>query len=83
MANWVKYTHKGDENPVYVDVDSGMSIRWIESDKATIITLPSGENDIVRVLERPEVILKVLNAFIASSRVAAYRNHALFSERAR
>jgi hypothetical protein len=57
-TNWVKCTHKGDENPIYVNIDSAMSIRWIESDKATIIAFPGGENDIVRVLERPEHILK-------------------------
>jgi hypothetical protein len=71
MANWVKCAHKGDANPVYVNIDIAMSMRWIESDKATIIAFPGGENDIVRVLERPEDILKVLNAAIASSRVAA------------
>ncbi len=58
MANWVKCTHKGDENPVYVNVDTAMSIRWIESDKATIIAFAGGENDVVRVLQRPEAILK-------------------------
>ena len=46
-TNWVKCTHKGDENPIYVNIDSAMSIRWIESDKATIIAFPGGENDIV------------------------------------
>jgi hypothetical protein len=24
MANWVKCTHKGDANPVYVNIDSGV-----------------------------------------------------------
>ena len=42
-TNWVKCTHKGDENLIYVNIDSAMSIRWIESDKATIIAFPGGE----------------------------------------
>ena len=58
MANWVKCTHKGDENAVYVNVDSAMSMKWIESDNATIIAFAGGENDAVRVLQRPEDILK-------------------------
>ena len=58
MANWVKCTHKGDEKTIYVNVDTAMSMRWIESDNATIIAYPGGENDVVRVLERPENILK-------------------------
>ena len=58
MANWVKCTHKGDEQPVYVNVDAAMSMRWIESDHATIVVFAGGEIDVVRVLERPEKILK-------------------------
>jgi hypothetical protein len=58
MANCVKCTHKGDEKTIYVNVDSAMSMRWIESDNATIIAHPGGENDVVRVLECPENILK-------------------------
>ena len=49
MANWVKCTHKGDEQPVYVNVDAAMSMRWIESDNATIIVYAGGEIDVVRV----------------------------------
>ncbi len=40
MANWVKCTHKGDENPIYVNIDSAMSMRWIEGDKATLSLFP-------------------------------------------
>jgi hypothetical protein len=41
-----------------VNFESAMSMRWIESDNATIIAYPGGENDVVRVLECPENILK-------------------------
>lgn len=58
MANWVKCTHRGDKSPVYVNIDTAMSIRWSENDKATIIAYAGGERDVVRVIERPEDILK-------------------------
>jgi len=41
-----------------VNIDTAMSIRWSENDKATIIAYAGGERDVVRVIERPEDILK-------------------------
>jgi hypothetical protein len=58
MANWVKCTRKADKTAIFVNVDIAMSIRWSESDHATIVAYAGGDIDLVKVLERPEDILK-------------------------
>ncbi len=58
MARWVKCTRKHDNMPMYVNTDTAMSVRWNETDQATIIAYAGGDVDAVKVLERPENILE-------------------------
>jgi len=58
MANWIKCTRKADKTSIYVNIDTAMSIRWSETDHATIVAYAGGDIDAVRVVESPESILK-------------------------
>ncbi len=57
MATWIKCTRKADIMPVYVNIDTAMSIRWSENDHATIIAHAGGDIDSIKVIETPEQIL--------------------------
>ncbi len=57
MANWIKCTRKADKTPIYVNIDTAMSMRWNENEHATVIAHAGGDIDAVKVAERPEEIL--------------------------
>jgi hypothetical protein len=57
MAKWVKCTRKADEEVVHVNLDAVMLLKWNERDSFTLVLMPGGKQNAVRVLERPEDIL--------------------------
>jgi hypothetical protein len=58
MANLVKCTRKIDETPIYLNLDTVMWLRWNEDENFTIVSWAAHQENVVRVLERPEDILK-------------------------
>ena len=58
MANWIKCTRKADKTNIYLNIDMAMSIRWSQTDHATIVAYAGGDIDAVRVVESPESILE-------------------------
>lgn len=56
MANWVKCTRKIDEKPIYVNLDTPMTMRWNEDEEFSVVMW--SKDDLVRVLETPEEILE-------------------------
>ncbi len=57
MATWIKCTRKADKTPIYVNIDTAMSMRWLEKEQATIIAHAGGDIDALKPPERPEEIL--------------------------
>jgi hypothetical protein len=66
MANWVKCTRKADEAPIYLNLDTVMFLKWNELDGFTLVLLPGGKQNTIRVLERPEDILKADNQSVSN-----------------
>jgi len=56
MANWTRLTAKRGD-PIYVNLDSALTIHWNEHDNVSAITF-AGASDATTVQERPEKILK-------------------------
>lgn len=56
VANWVKCTRRVDEKPIYVNLDTAMTVRWNEDEKFTVVMW--SKDDLVRVLETLEEILE-------------------------
>jgi len=56
VANWVRCTHKVDNEPIYLNLDTMKWLKWNQIEKFTIVAWPGGEENIVRVLEHPDDI---------------------------
>jgi hypothetical protein len=54
--NWIKCTDMNKQS-IYVNIENGTSIFWVEQEKASIIGFPSG-GDSIKVLEKPEIIIR-------------------------
>jgi hypothetical protein len=54
MANWVKCTRKADSAPIYLNLDTAMTLRWNDAEAFTVVGLPGGPEQHVRVLEHPD-----------------------------
>ena len=54
MANWVKCTRKADSAPIYLNLDSAMTLRWNDAEAFTVVALPGGPEHHVRLLEHPD-----------------------------
>jgi hypothetical protein len=54
--NWIKCTDI-NKQPIYVNIENATSIFWVEQEKASIIGFPSGA-DSIRVIEKPEIIIR-------------------------
>ena len=60
MAGWVKCTNKSG-NPLFVNLSTAMNAYWNENEKCTVIAYAGGDEDVLRVQEKPEVILAAGN----------------------
>jgi hypothetical protein len=58
MARWVKCTRRSDGTPIYINLDTANWLRWNDEEGFTAISWPSGEENIIRVWERPDEILE-------------------------
>jgi len=56
MSEWVKCTNKLG-NAIYLNLALAMNMHWSEDEGCTVIAFPGGDEDVWRVLERPEAIL--------------------------
>ncbi len=60
MAEWIKCTRKFDGTPVYINLDTVKWLRRNEEEDFTAISWATGDENIVRVLEYPDEILRGL-----------------------
>jgi len=60
MIHWVKCTRKIDQQPIYINVGTATALRWNEQESFTVVSWASDKEATVRVLERPEDIIKRL-----------------------
>lgn len=58
VANWVKCTRKADEMVVYLNLDTVQHLRWNEIELFTVVSMPGGKENNIRILERPEDLVK-------------------------
>ena len=56
MSRWIICTRKGDDTPIYIDLDSVRWMRWNENEDFTALYWAGGEENVVRVRETPEEI---------------------------
>lgn len=59
MARWIRLKSTS-ETPIYVNVDNAMSIHRGSTDKFTMIAFPGDKDDVVKVRETPEEIMKLV-----------------------
>jgi len=59
---WVKCTRKFDNQPIYLNFDTAVSIRWNDVEGFSTISLTGlgAKQGIVRVLEHPDDLLKAV-----------------------
>ena len=57
---WVKCTRKFDNQPIYLNFDTAVSIRWNEVEAFSIISLMGlgAKQGTIRVLEHPDDLVK-------------------------
>jgi hypothetical protein len=58
MANWIKCSRKSDSAPMYLNLDTAMTLRWNDSEAFTVVGLPGGDENYIRVLESPDDLFK-------------------------
>jgi len=56
MAQWVRCTRKLDSTEIFINLDTVTWLRRSEDDSFTFISWAQGDENLVRVLERPEQI---------------------------
>ena len=54
MANWVRCTRKADSAPIYVNLDTATTLRWNDAEAFTVVALPGGNENHMRILEHPD-----------------------------
>ena len=54
MAKWVKCTRKADSAPIYLNLEAAMTLRWNDAEAFTVVALPGGNENHMRVLEHPD-----------------------------
>jgi hypothetical protein len=54
MASWVKCTRKSDNAPIFLNLDAAMTLRWNDAEAFTVVALPGGNENNIRVLEHPD-----------------------------
>jgi hypothetical protein len=57
VSDWVRCTNSLTGGPVYLNLEAAMSVLWNESEGCTIIAFPGGEEDVFRVVEKPEAFM--------------------------
>jgi hypothetical protein len=62
MAQWVKCTRKADDMPIYVNISIALWLRRNEEQNFTLVCWAGAKENIVRVLETPEEILKQIDS---------------------
>jgi hypothetical protein len=55
--NWVKCTNM-NKQPIYVNIENATSIRWDETEKASIIAFAVTGGDTIEVIEEPDAIIR-------------------------
>ena len=71
MARWVKCTRKADGAPVYLNLDAAITLRWNDAEAFTVVALPGGKENNIRVLEHPD---DLFNADLASADLNTKQN---------
>ena len=66
MTVWVKCTAKTG-NLILVNLSTAMSAIWNDHEGCTIIAYPGGDENVVRVKERPEKILAAADIDFSSA----------------
>ena len=56
MADWIKCTDTSGR-PIYVNLTPAMSVFWNDNEGCSIVGYAGGDEDVLRVRERPESIL--------------------------
>jgi hypothetical protein len=55
--NWVKCTDMRKQ-PIFVNIENATTILWNEVEKASIVAFASGGGDSIKVLEKPEAVIR-------------------------
>lgn len=57
MTNWVKCTRKADSAPIYLNLETVLTLRWNDAEAFTVVALPGDNEHHIRVLEHPDDLL--------------------------
>src|SRR6266446_3007615 len=55
--NWVKCTDMRKQ-PIFVNIENATTILWNEVEKASIVAFASSGGDSIKVLEKPEAVIR-------------------------
>ena len=68
MAHWVKCTRRSDNSPIYINLETIHWLRWNDEESFTAISWMRGEENVIRVNERPDKIFAFKhNGFFAAT----------------